>query len=154
MIYQIHKEDLFPKMDSIHIIQQAIDVTNNEIHSTYITKVSQHTRIHHVIQKFIGLYSYKLQILRELKKSDYVYRLKFCSQLRKNVTRLNNILWLDEIYHFLDEDISHYHFRIRTMTKKKHCLKKLLHPQKFCVWFGSMLYLCYNYFSLIHNKLK
>jgi len=106
--------------ERIPTVKEAIDATINKNQSTSIGKVSRSTgvpsaSVHRIMRKCIGLYPYKLQMLQELKKSDYICRLNFCAWLRNNYSKLNNIFWSDEAYLHLDDDISHYHCRIWTM---------------------------------------
>ena len=86
--------------DRIPAVKKAIDTTFNENQSKSIRKVSRSTGVpsgsdHQIMRKCIGLYSYNLQMLQELKESDNICRLNFCAWLRKNYSKLNNKMRLN-----------------------------------------------------------
>ena len=127
--------------ERIEIVTEAIQTTSNETQSTSIRKVSNATGIpkssvQRIMRTDLNLYPYKLQMLQKLNDEDKGARLNFSEWLRTNNDSVNNILWSDEAYFYLDGDISRHHCRIWTTSKPSHYLTKPLHPQKTCVWFA------------------
>ena len=58
-------------------------------------------------------------MLQELKESNYICRLNFCTWLHNNYSKLNNIFWSHEAHLHLDGDISRYHCTLRVNRIKQ-----------------------------------
>ena len=95
------------------------------------------------ILKSKKLKPFKIQLLHELKPTDYVQTEEFCQWFLENDDLLPNIFWTDEAYFHLDGGISRHHCRIWSAEKPEEFLMKPLHPENF---------LCGS--ALRHNSLS
>lgn len=68
------------------------------------------TSLQRILKKDLHLYPYNIQLVQELKDTDFIHRLNFANEILNFFTSFNNVLFFDEA-----------HFHINGHAKKQNC---------------------------------
>lgn len=90
--------------------------------------------LHLILKKDLHLRAYKIQLVQELKPSDYEQRLNFVQEMLARFATFDNILFSDEANFHLNGHVNKQNCRYWSQVNPRHKHMRPLHSPKVVVW--------------------
>ena len=90
--------------------------------------------LHSILKKDLHLKAYKIQLVQELKDTDYANRLNFANEMLQRFNNFNNILFSDEANFHLNGHVNKQNCRYWALENPRRKHERPLHSPKVVVW--------------------
>ncbi|GBP39444.1 hypothetical protein EVAR_23795_1 [Eumeta japonica] len=90
--------------------------------------------LHSILKKDLHLKAYKIQLVQELKDTDYANRLNFANEMLQRFNNFNNILFSDEANFHLNGHVNKQNCRYWAVENPRRKHERPLHSPKVVVW--------------------
>lgn len=87
-----------------------------------------------ILRLDLKLHPYKIQLVQELKATDFESRLRFANEMRDKFSNFNNILFSDEAHFYLNGFLNKQNCRYWAAENPRLKHQKPLHSPKVTVW--------------------
>lgn len=92
------------------------------------------TSLNRILHKDLHLHPYKIQIVQQLRPSDYTKRLQFANEMLERFTSFNNIFFSDEAHFHLTGHVNRQNCRYWSDVNPQLKHQTPLHSPKVTVW--------------------